>query len=181
MARWQKTMWDVEVRKILDFAIQQILERQLKLKKVNRRPALRCGERKGEWNLRKEERKKTRGLRGEYVDACIHSFFHSSFLARNLEINDSIHSTNTWITPWRELTTGDVTTGPVRRKCKNISVICFYHFLCLSPRREMGKVGKDLRKENSKLEKKYLEKLTKKQIRINDRRTWRRSLEYVGW
>ena len=66
----------MEVRKILDFAIQQILERRLKLKKVNRRPALRCGEKKGERNLRKEEiKKKTRGLSGEYVDACIHSFF----------------------------------------------------------------------------------------------------------
>lgn len=117
-------------------------------------PRWGVGEGKGEWNLRKEERKKTRGLRGEYVDACIHSFFeeyrNSSFLARNLETCDS---SIYWITPWRELTTGDVTTGPVRRKRKNISVICFYHFPCLSPRREMGKVGKDLRKENSKLEK----------------------------
>lgn len=75
----KKTMWDVEVRKILDFTIQQILERRLKLKKVSRRPALRCGERKGEWNLRKEERKKPWWLRDEYVEACIHSFFSFKF------------------------------------------------------------------------------------------------------
>ena len=40
------------------------------------------------------EKKKTRGLKAEYVEACIHSFFHSSFLARNLETDDSTHLIN---------------------------------------------------------------------------------------
>ena len=103
------------------------------------------------WERKKE--KKDAVTQG-WICRSLHSlFFHSSFLARNLEINDSIHSTNTWITPWRELTTGDVTTGPVRRKRKNISAICFYHFPCLSPERENRKVGKDLRKENTIFEK----------------------------
>lgn len=103
------------------------------------------------WERNGEE--KDAGTQG-WICRCLHSlFFHSSFLARNLETDDSTHSTNTWITPWRELTTGDVTTGPIRRKCKNISVICFYHFLYLSPEREIRKVGKDLRKENTIFEK----------------------------
>ena len=66
-------------------SFNKYLNADLNWKKVSRRPALMCGERKGELGLRKEERKKTRGLRGEYVDACIHSFFIQVFLREILK------------------------------------------------------------------------------------------------
>ena len=57
-----------------------------------------------------------------------------------------------------------MTTGLVRRKRKNISAICFYHFSCLSPERENRKVGKALRKENTKFEKKLTKKRKYRQM-----------------
>lgn len=89
------------------------------------------------WVRKKEE--KDAGTQG-WICRCLHSlFFHSSFLARNLETCDS---SIYWITPWRELTTGDVTTGPVRRKRKNISVIFSIIFSSFLQKERLERLGR---------------------------------------
>lgn len=81
-------MWDMEAGWNARFdSFNKYLNADLKRKRWAVAPALRCDGMKGEWNLRKEERKKTRGLRGEYVEACtcIRSFFVQVFLREILK------------------------------------------------------------------------------------------------